>query len=655
MECTKAFQFIEDKAKYLKDILVKALGADQDRLRISYYYYGLVRLAASSCDDPDMNQEIQTAKTFIQSLGYDDIKAYGEVLGGALLHSDRDGEGPEKYLKEAEKIAQNANQKLGVWHLLMVFMKYDFPFMKKSYCDAYKAFKEKNTSKYILQVYVYEGDKKLAAIDIKGGCGDIVIGRDESCNLIIRKKDISRKHAILRYIEDGCTLLFWADAGSKYGTYLSGQRLQQEKGFTFIGSISENCVRLSSNIMIYTRMIPANAKEVQCRFCNTRFQTNNPEENLCFDCKLKMKKELGIKEEKKDVVYCNLFFEEQYFMPFYGKKFSLKARVTTEPGCEGIVSWKGASAPKIVEKKEPIKPAEPVFQAGDIIPGYKLVKKLGEGGMGVVYLVEERATKKVLALKFIKEELMKELTSVEKFIREAKLHMQFSHKYVAKVYDAKEFKGKPYLLMEYYSEGNLRDYFAKLRDQKNKYEVSRKILLQILEGLDYLHHAEVRVKLKEGNEETFHGIVHRDLKPENIFVSVDKNGEVEIKIADFGMSKAFEAAGLSGETLTGDVGGTLPYMPRQQIIDYKYCKPDVDVWAATASIYILLTGMPPKRFREGVSPYFVIINENAVLIRKYDKKVPFRYAKIIDKALVDKELYYKNARDLIRDLEKIKC
>ena len=97
------------------------------------------------------------------------------------------------------------------------------------------------------------------------------------------------------------------------------------------------------------------------------------------------------------------------------------------------------------------------------------------------------------------------------------------------------------------------------------------------------------------------GVVHRDLKPHNLFLT-EAGPARQVKVGDFGLAKAFDAAGLSGLTRTGRAAGTPSFVPRQQVIDFKNAKPEVDVWALAATLYALLTGRPPRDFPPGRDP-----------------------------------------------------
>jgi serine/threonine-protein kinase len=131
------------------------------------------------------------------------------------------------------------------------------------------------------------------------------------------------------------------------------------------------------------------------------------------------------------------------------------------------------------------------------------------------------------------------------------------------------------------------------------------------------------------------GIVHRDFKPGNIFL-VGSGSSLTAKVADFGLAKAFETAGLSGHTRTGQLAGTPVFMPRQQIINYKESKPAVDVWAAAASYYYMLTGTFAKDFERGKDVIAVALSGAAVPIRKRNPKIPRKLAAVIDRALIEK-------------------
>ncbi len=271
---------------------------------------------------------------------------------------------------------------------------------------------------------------------------------------------------------------------------------------------------------------------------------------------------------------------------------------------------------------------------GDFLPRadkkYKVVKKLGEGGFASVFLVEAPKTKKKYALKEMRPEVKMKQNQVNWFLREASIAKQLNHKNVIKTVSVGEEDGNMYILMEYCSKGSVMD----LLRQKGRLELKEAtdILLQILEGLDYIHHAPVTVKDKNGVERQLHGVVHRDIKPDNMLFA--SNGMV--KISDLGLAKAFDLAGMSGGTMTGQTVASFLYAPRKQAMRYRYAKPDVDVFCAVSSYYFMLTGRPIRNFKS--VPHKEIYDLPVVPIEERDPSIPPALARVVDRVLGEDEI-----------------
>ena len=122
------------------------------------------------------------------------------------------------------------------------------------------------------------------------------------------------------------------------------------------------------------------------------------------------------------------------------------------------------------------------------------------------------------------------------------------------------------------------------------------------------------------------GLVHRDITPRNIFISISEDIP-SAKISDFGLAKAFELAGLSGNTRTGNFSGTLGFICKQQLINYKYARPEVDVWAAAAVLYYMLTGMPPRDFSGDDCTLFFVCSVQCASVRSAQHPHSFRKSK----------------------------
>jgi serine/threonine protein kinase len=209
------------------------------------------------------------------------------------------------------------------------------------------------------------------------------------------------------------------------------------------------------------------------------------------------------------------------------------------------------------------------------------------------------------------------------------------HPHVVRLLDVGYGRGTFFLALEFCDGGTVAD-LVKRRGGKLPLNEAVGFTLQALEGLDYTHNVYGPGK----------GLVHRDLKPANLFLSGPSKGSV-VKIGDYGLARAFDDAGLSGSTRTGDVGGTPEYMCRQQLIQFKDAGPEVDVWAMAASFYYMLTGTVPRDFRKDQDPWLTVLETDPIPIRARDSSIPEGLAKVIDRALVDgeEEMYFKRAVD----------
>ena len=228
-----------------------------------------------------------------------------------------------------------------------------------------------------------------------------------------------------------------------------------------------------------------------------------------------------------------------------------------------------------------------LFQAGDVVGQYSVKKVLGQGGMGVVYLVEHTALKKQFALKALPAVLAQEKSFVERFKREATTIAKLKHAHIVNVTDFGESQGKLYLVLEYIDGGSFEEWFEKNRQPGGgapPAEVQR-LMDQILQGLQHAHGA---------------GVIHRDLKPANVLL--EKSGEA--KISDFGLARAVAdeeyrrtggtASPFTGDsvTTTGMMVGTIDFMSPEA----RNMRPSdlrSDIYALGVITYYVLTGRKP--------------------------------------------------------------
>ncbi|MGH3940907.1 MAG: serine/threonine-protein kinase [Pseudonocardiaceae bacterium] len=273
---------------------------------------------------------------------------------------------------------------------------------------------------------------------------------------------------------------------------------------------------------------------------------------------------------------------------------------------------------------------DPAF---DAFRRYELVRELGRGGQGVVYLARHTGSGELVALKLLLAHVAVDPSARFGFLREFENIRALRHANIVEFLGSGVSGSEFYFTCEYCAGGSV-DQLVARRGGTLSLDEAVPIVLQALDGLRYAHQAAIpALRHVDGPVAQARGLVHRDIKPSNILLS---GARPVAKLADFGLAKAFDQAGLSGHTRTGAVGGTIPFMARPQLINYKFAGPEVDVWAVAACLYWMLTGATPRDFPVGKDPVAVALREPSVRIRERGPSVPPRMAAVIDEALVDK-------------------
>ncbi len=256
------------------------------------------------------------------------------------------------------------------------------------------------------------------------------------------------------------------------------------------------------------------------------------------------------------------------------------------------------------------------------VPGYRIEKELGRGGFGAVYRAKAEAGGPPVAVKVMLSRAKVSESAVDGFKREMQVVAGLKHPHIVRFLANGSHQGAFYFIMEYCDGGSLADMATALGGTI-PWPTLRPWALQALEGLAAAHEK---------------GFVHRDIKPANILLHQNV-----AKVGDFGLSKNFQQAGLSGMSLTGQYAGTPLFMPREQITNFKYVKPASDVWSMAASLYFLLTGQFPYPFDNKRDPIDLILNEHPIPIRNRMPGLDKSLAATIDKALA------RNPKDRFAD------
>jgi len=264
-----------------------------------------------------------------------------------------------------------------------------------------------------------------------------------------------------------------------------------------------------------------------------------------------------------------------------------------------------------------------------IIGRYRILQKLGEGGMGEVYLAEDTALGRKAALKFLPADYMAEAELQNRFRREARAAAALNHPNIITIYDVGEHQKRAWIAMEYVDGESLRDLIA---EQELSIGEVIDIAIQICEGLSEAHQR---------------GIVHRDLKPANILL--DKKGRV--KIADFGLARLDEATTLTGE---GVVMGTPAYMSPEQVKGKKLDS-RTDIFSLGVLLYELITRRLPFAGETRNALYYNIVNEEPEPLARYKRGVPAGLQSLMDGALEkNRDARLQNVEILLAGLKREK-
>lgn len=210
------------------------------------------------------------------------------------------------------------------------------------------------------------------------------------------------------------------------------------------------------------------------------------------------------------------------------------------------------------------------------IPGYRIKEKLGQGGMGVVYDAQQVSTGRRVAIKTIVPAAGTTPRSIQLFEREMKVLAGLTHPRIVRHIESGQHAGQIYLVMEYVECVALADVVEPLPRPK-QIAVYCGIIAQVLEALQHAHEQK---------------LVHRDVKPGNILVT-RAGKRLQAKLADFGLAKNFELAGLSQLTADNEIRGTLAFMPWEQLNSSRYARPSADIYSATATLFYFLIGRAP--------------------------------------------------------------
>ncbi len=452
----------------------------------------------------------------------------------------------------------------------------------------------------------------------------ITIGRVETCDLVLGDGRVSRAHC--RIENDGKSMRVY-DLHSMNGTYVNSMRID-------VAELTPGDeLRVGDTLMAAEPARPTEAMSPPPKAAEA--QPPNPAATLPGENPKQM-----TKFPKQEYAVRTSEYQAVGYTPS-------ASRPTQQPEAESfLISHKFCEkCGRVIPRKEiaegKVREQSGKFYCtrcdseyiGRVIGQYKILEKLGEGTVGVVFRAEHVTVKRVAAMKVLFEQLTQNKLSVERFLREARAGAVLNHPNIVQIYDAGEDHGVYYIVMELVAGRSIDDIVR----EEGPLSVPRvlEIAIQIGKALQFAHQKKM---------------VHRDLRPGNVLLSVDGVA----KVIDLGLAKSLEREDFQGLSTTGS-GVVMPnYAAPEQIFRQKDVDHRADLYSLGATLYFLLTGEPPYRANSPREFIEMISMEALLSPKEVNPDVPDELCQLIEKLMrKDPAERYQTPDEALTDLQNL--
>lgn len=424
----------------------------------------------------------------------------------------------------------------------------------------------------------------------EGSATSVTVGRDESCDVSVDARGVSRNHCELEF-QDG--QLFIRDLDSTNGTVL--RRLDHEP--LELKRKPEICdtgdrIEVGEALLEVKIVRRANSSSTEI------LEAERPEPGTELWPRKSHVARQAVKHESPMEAAGTLVHQSEKDNDSH-----------SQPPTIDVVAESSSAIDQAAKRELPFK-----------FRDYTVTKEIGQGGMGDVFLGQRSApnadSPELLALKLLRRD-EGGTRDQKRFLREMDIALNLRHSAIVSCLDCGQEQGELFIVMPYCPGGNLTELLKRSGSLKLRRAV--RLMDRLLSGMEHAHKQ---------------GIVHRDLKPSNILLDRDSGShKYQPKICDFGLAKSFLLAGDSGMTVDGTVGGSWPYMPKEQLLNFRFVTPQSDVWSLGAIMYEALTLQPPRVLSPDTDPIHAVLSGEIVHVNDLVPDIPKSIARFVMKAL----------------------